>query len=328
MAAGALWVASFACAASNPPSRPRDATTVHASADASPVHAVAETAVPASRAVASDRTHHFARPAQWPPALLFPSIYDPGDASVSSGEGGDLRVTHHLADASYPEVAATWGEVLENGGFTRVAPCVEAPRHSCAWVGHDRRVGVDIGANGNGEVEATVQWLPVGHQPVSSLPGPCVKPPAQTREILVTSSGVDQQGEFRQASVRWLLSTTPLIDLDGDGQLDVVVPHAKDGTCPWEVPHDAYVMRGSCGHRIGTFVGFVDASSHVAGFDHGLRELHTAASWATRGGASLVPDHHTRSRRYAFDGQALRVVDDATRSGRCHHCSVSHCAAP
>jgi hypothetical protein len=196
------------------------------------------------------------------------------------------------------------------------------------WIGHGRTVGIEIGPGWDeGSVGASVQWLPPGHVPLARLPGPCVTPPERTREFEVHTGGIDQQGEFRQANSRWSLSTRPSIDLDGDGRADVLVPDAKRGDCPWEVPYDVYVMRGRCGHKLGTIVGGIDPVSFTSRFRNGLREVFTSADWASHGDA-LIPEHHTRERRYVFTGRTLRQVQDITRSGRCHHCGVSSCSEP
>jgi hypothetical protein len=195
------------------------------------------------------------------------------------------------------------------------------------WTGHDRLVVVAIRPRrGSDHVTVSVQWLPIGHTPPTHLPGPCVEPPERQRELLIISSGVDHGGEFRRVRTRSTLTSHPAIDVDGDARLDVLVPHASGGACPWDVPHDVYVMRGTCGHKIGTIAGPLDAPTHTTTFHSGIREIRTSASWASTGKAEMVPDHHTRARSYRFDGQMLRQIQDDTRSGRCHHCSVSSCS--
>lgn len=269
----------------------------------------------------------FERPPSWPPELVFPDGFDPADTSLTVGEIGDLRLWQTVEGTTIDALATAWAQALEANGYSLREPCAQQPTHACAWTGHDRVVALEVAPGWrDGSVGATVQWLPAGHRPLAHLPGPCVKPPQRTREIDVRSSGIDQQGEFRQGEAHWSLSTRPSVDLDGDGRLDVLVPHAKLGSCPWEVPHDVYVMRGACGHRLGTVVGSIEEPTFTAPFHKGLRDIHTSASWAS--GARLVPEHHTRERRYVFDGRALRLVQDLHRSGQCHHCGVSSCTEP
>jgi len=165
-----------------------------------------------------------------------------------------------------------------------------------------------------------------GPRPGHATARACVTPPVNRRSLEVLAEGTDQSGNFRSSNTRHEVVTRPSADVDGDGRLDVFVPHATQGDCPWEVPHDVYVMRGDCGHRIGTIVGDTDLDTHLAGFHRGIRRIDTEGSWATRGMDSPIPDHHARTRAYTFDGRRLKKTADETQSGRCHHCGVVTCS--
>lgn len=269
----------------------------------------------------------YPRPAEWPAAALYPATFDPARASLLVGDHGDLRIEHHLEDAKLAAVVATWTEELTRGGFTPREPCTDAATYACVWIGHDRLVVIaawpDSRTTG---VHAAVQWLPVGHVATTRLPGKCVTPPIVTRTMQVSARGIDQDGESRSGSSVHEVTTRPGADIDGDAQLDVLVPHAKQGKCPWDVPHDVYVMRGECGHKVGTIVGQIDDETSMSAFRKGLRRIHTHASWADHGSKSAVPEHHTRSRVFTFDGVRLKKTSDATRTGQCHHCGVVSCS--
>ncbi len=70
-------------------------------------------------------------------------------------------------------------------------------------------------------------------RPRASLPGPC-------EDVTLARRQTDAASRFG-----------PIydVDLDRDGQLDVYVPRAEGDRVVW----DARVMRGSCGHLVGTF---------------------------------------------------------------------------
>lgn len=269
----------------------------------------------------------FERPAEWPAALVFPEGFDPENTNVLVGERDEIQISHWLANSTVADAVAAWSAALSASGLEARTPCTPSPNYACVWSKGDRVVAMSVvGGPDPGDVSATVHWLPTGHVPATRLPGPCVTPPEQRRALVVTSAGIDQQGEFRQARTGFELTTHESLDVDGDGTADRFVPHAKIGACPWEVPHDVYVMRGKCGHRVGTIIGNLDAETTIAPFRKGLREIHTSASWATHGAKSPIPEHHTRTRHYRFDGRRFRELSDKTSTGTCHHCGVASCS--
>ena len=267
------------------------------------------------------------RPAAWPAAVLVPAGFDFGRAALTVGDGGDLVLRHSVQDTTSAAVAERWTETLTAGGYTARAPCTQPPGYSCTWIGPDRIVelSAEPGWADRG-VDVVVHWLPAGHTPVARLPGPCVKPPQRARTIDVVSMGIDQFGERHQDSSYWRMGSDVGADLDGDGAPEIYVPHASQGRCPWDIPHDVYVMRGACGHLVGTIVGTLDDdATRLSRFEHGLRVAHTRASWTSHVREHPDPVHHTRTWTYTFDGRRLRQTDASAGDGVCHHCGVTRC---
>jgi hypothetical protein len=288
-----------------------------------------ESSSTSTRVIESERTitvsadTSFERPFEWPEAVVFPSGIDPVQARVTDAVTGDLLVEHDASSIDAEELAARWDETFRSRGFEPRESC-DPPPGICVYASDERVASLHMVTRGETS-RMTVHLLPPGHVPLSRLPGPCVEPPSRTRDVMVHASAVDQSGERREGSVRWRIEGHAGPDLDGDGRPEWFVPHETSKTCPWEIPHDVYVMRGTCGHKVGTVIGQLDVSTHTAPFRKGIREVHTTATWATHGRVSPHPEHHTRMRTFIFDGKRLRRTRDDTRTGRCHHCGVVRC---
>ncbi len=304
-----------------------------------------------------------ARPEAWPEPLPWAKSPYPERTQVVASEAGDLSLEMTLTMAPVIEVARPWLEGLRAQGFVEARPCTideAAATLSCAYrqsrdPDGERLALLDLDPGSGGPTSATIELslhlLPPGHRPRQDLPGRCVPPPARERRVKVDSSGIDQSGEHHRSSRDWHLSTYPTFDLDGDGVQDVLVPATKAGACPWDIPMDVYIMRGACGHRVGTVVGRLRGETATAPFVRGLREIRTRAEWADfdmapsgaddpppaggdsdsdsddakRRRHSFIPSHHTRERLYRFDGKTLRVISDHDSVGTCHHCATSSC---
>ncbi|MCX4244025.1 hypothetical protein [Paraliomyxa miuraensis] len=270
----------------------------------------------------------YTNPAEgWPAELPWVSDADLSYAEVQVSQAGDVRVRWSAPTARLQEVGTRLQQGLVQAGYTASEPCELRPGEGCRLRLGDRLVVLSAGITypGSETINVTLQLLPAGHRPLARLPGRCVVPPSRKDTVIVSASGIDQEGEARYAESRWSVDTAPGPDLDGDGVPEVYVPRESKEPCPWNVPHDVYVMRGSCGHRVGTIVGPVDDETNVAPFVKGLRAIHTSAEWAAFDGDFGVPNHHTRTRRYEFDGSKLRKRAEDEREGKCHHCGVEHC---
>lgn len=258
-----------------------------------------------------------------------PWIADPAleHPEAQASEAGDVRVRWWVLTAELEALGPRLVTALAELGHVASGPCDLRGGGPCRFRSDDRLAVLSTHTSYAGAERAavTLHLLPAGHRPLARLPGPCVVPPTREGTILVSASGFDQQGEFRQGQLEWALRTHAGPDLDGDGEPERYVPHAAKGRCPWDVPHDVYVMRGDCGHRVGTIVGPVAEETSLARFVGGLRVITTVAEHSAYDGDFPEPNHHTRTRRYELRGGKLREVADEHRAGKCHHCAVEHC---
>jgi hypothetical protein len=270
----------------------------------------------------------FTRPQEWPSDVVFPLEHDPKWIRPVVGEAGDVRIELTLTTTDVAGPLADWRRALADAGYEERAPCEVTERSArCGLFGQNRR-GLLLLTRPTVDperVHTSLHLYPSGHEPVASLPGACVKPPEVSRRFESDVSGIDQEGESFFARLGYVVGAWDAVDLDGDGVLDRFVPRPKGGRCPWEVTFDVYVMRGECGHLVGSVTGDFAQESHVAGFVRGLRAITTRSEWATHGSKRPLPEHHSRTRRYVFDGKQLRERSDDTRTGVCHHCGVASC---
>ncbi|HEX5503429.1 MAG TPA: hypothetical protein VFW96_12460 [Thermomicrobiales bacterium] len=123
------------------------------------------------------------------------------------------------------------------------------------------------------------------------LPGPCVPVPRVRNEV-----------HSRDGAARWVVEThtVPDLDLDGHGSPVVLVPAADPDLYPDTLRWTLYIMRGECGHAVGTIDGLDDPALE-AGESHGLRNLSTLrpSGPGPRGALVLTP--------YTFDGRRYRA---------------------
>ena len=178
-------------------------------------------------------------------------------------------------------------------------------------------------ALGNHQGSILVTPKPTATKP----PGACVKVPDVRHEIYLTSSAIDQEGEFRQGTAHWDLRTARLLDVDGDGLLDAFVPIApKKNSCPEDVSYRVYVMRGACGHDLGVVgPGSFHYSAPTVPLDaSGFRPL-TYESETTAYGKGPIPEMQTSTRAFAVTKGRYARTKETRTSGKCHHCARWSC---
>jgi hypothetical protein len=269
-----------------------------------------------------------APPEGWPteaPWLADPALEHP-EARASTA--GDVQVRWRVLTAELEALGPRMLAALVELGHTASGPCELGDGEPCLFRRDDRLVVLLARPDYSGARRATVtlQLLPAGHRPLARLPGACVVPPTREAGILVSATAIGHDGELLFDQRLWSVSTHAGTDLDGDGMPELYVPHDPKGRCPWDVPYDVYVMRGRCGHRVGTIVGPMADDTSVASFVGGLRVVTTVAEHSAYDGKFPEPNHHIRTRRYERRDGKLREVADEDREGKCHHCAVEHCS--
>jgi hypothetical protein len=180
------------------------------------------------------------------------------------------------------------------------------------------RASISFGPDG-GSISATLR-------PAASIPpGRCLPIPQLSHHVYVTSSGIDNDGEFHESVNRWLLDTFRGLDVDGDGIDDAFVPIAPNrNACPEEVSYRVYVVRGNCGHDLGVVgPGSVTPNPSTPLARSGYRPIVMQAEVASH--KHRIPDLYTTTRRFEVRGRRYKLVKQTRTGGQCHHCSTWSC---
>lgn len=160
-------------------------------------------------------------------------------------------------------------------------------------------------------------------------PGACVALPRPVWNATVHAGGVDQDGTYSQHQIRWRLTTARLLDVDGDAILDAFVPTHGARQCPEEGSWDVYVVRGGCGHALGTIgPGWFGLDAGLVPLDRSGHRPLTTESERTNGGARGIPEMVTTTKVHRVKRARYQVVSTKRRTGDCHHCAVWHCTTP
>jgi hypothetical protein len=186
-----------------------------------------------------------------------------------------------------------------------------------------RRAIVKLGEN-NGEI------VIVPHPTTSTPPGACVAIPAPVWDATVHAGGVNQEGEYNSRDITWRLTTTRMLDVDGDAILDAFVPNHGARQCPEEGTWDVYVVRGTCGHALGTIgPGWFGLDAALVPLDRsGYRPLTTESEHAKHGAHSPIPEMTTTTTVHRVKRKKYTLVSAKRRTGVCHHCAVWYCTTP
>ena len=160
-----------------------------------------------------------------------------------------------------------------------------------------------------------------------ALPGPCV--PVPRREFVVSrvmrqSSPVDHEYPA-ESSDNVGMSTHATLDVDGDGVQDMAVPEPVAQDCPTDGHYGLYVMRGECGHHVGTLVGRIDPKGDAKAGAGRLPELTTTVEYGEQPDPREPAVLRTDRRTYRFEGAAYREVSRTSSSAVCHHCGQVSC---
>ncbi len=291
-----------------------------------------------------DTSQNYPRGHYWPEDFVFPKELDTTHVQPREGEYGDIRVEHHVATRDIRGVARVWRKALKEAGYLETQPCREANNLITCIVERRDAVGVRRGRfeariypQADDFVAVSMQLYPVAHVALDAPPGACVIPPTTAFGFRMEVEARDEDAEpFRYVTGLEIGPIEP-IDLDGDGELDRFVPRKNAGKCPRDLIYDVYLMRGECGHLIGSLSGELRDDSHISKLSHGVRTLYTEERWGTykRGSKLGGEEHdrvfqprlsHHRVRQYRFDGTKLRMSSDKDKVEPCRMCSVASCA--
>ncbi len=165
-------------------------------------------------------------------------------------------------------------------------------------------------------------------------PGKCKPIPDRGYSWIMSGFGINQSGEGFNVRSNILHETHTTIDLDGDGVQDKMVPvvklRGKGRThCPGDTRWELWVMRGECGHKVGTVVGehLVWETWKAPFGPGGLKDLTTTTrSEPKRTGP--IPVVYTDERTYRYKNGAYREINHERSGGKCHHCPSLSCIGP
>lgn len=118
-----------------------------------------------------------------------------------------------------------------------------------------------------------------------------------------------------------------VLDLDGDGVRDAFVPEPQRGDCVDDMHIALYVVRGTCGHRVGVVVGRPETSAPATRRGGALLELVTTERETVQRDPRVPAVQRTHTRTYRFDGRAYRETRHTQRDAICHHCAQVWCEA-
>jgi hypothetical protein len=119
------------------------------------------------------------------------------------------------------------------------------------------------------------------------------------------------------------------VDLDGDGTRDAFVPEPQRGDCVDDMHVALYVVRGTCGHRVGVVVGRLETPAPSARRAGTLPDLVTTELETVQDDPRVPAVQRTHTRTYRFSGGVYRETRHTQSDSVCHHCARVWCdAAP
>ena len=163
-----------------------------------------------------------------------------------------------------------------------------------------------------------------GHAQVR-LKGKCGEAPLRTLRFQVDRGAITHGGGYRRELIDVRVESQLGHDLDGDGELDALVPTSDRARCPVDVTWTVYLARGGCMHAVGT-VGPGELVTWDLQIDRpGPRPLTLEAQRNALGDGGVIATK-TRS-EYVFDRGKSRYVRTKREEQRgvCHHCPTEEC---
>ncbi len=264
----------------------------------------------------ADAAQAFLRPAAWPEDLPLFQHMSPAHPPTETLVGFRLDAPRDRGAA----ILAAWLSAAKAAGYRVVL--VHDDAASLVTPGGER-FWVSVTSDGHGKLAGA---LGRARKSRPRAPGACVPVPKPDQTFNVHSSGISQDGELLESSQSWQVARHTA-DVDADGELDLLVPILKGNAtpCPWNLEYDVYVMRGTCGHRLGrvgpgapTLEGDVPDAS-------GFFRLKTESNEITYG-KRPIPESYDRVIDWAFRGKSYAKLAERKSGGQCHHCAVSSCS--
>lgn len=249
-----------------------------------------------------------------PPRIKAADVIKSIDAAVKQHPAKDRRVAIYAVTDPIDRTAVR--TALASRGYTILIDrsdqlVVEAKTHE--------RITIQLTAGGG-----RIFMTPTPATP-PAVPGPCVPIPQVTYDVDVEAHGIDTTGKDFAGSTHVTLATRFDLDLDGDGIDDALVPVAVPHACPESVEWRVMIVRGTCGHDVGTVSpGRVTLIGDGKPDGSGFAPLLTDAQ-ITKYGKRGVPEVTSWTRTFAVDNGAYQQTSQTRSGGECPHCGVSRC---
>ena len=163
-----------------------------------------------------------------------------------------------------------------------------------------------------------------GHAQVR-LKGKCGEAPLRTLRFQVDRGAITHGGGYRRELLDVRVESQLGHDLDGDGELDALVPTSDRARCPVDVTWTVYLARGGCMHAVGTVGPGELVTGDLQPDRPGPRPLTLEAQRNALGDGGVIATK-TRS-EYVFDRGKSRYVRTKREEQRgvCHHCPTEEC---
>lgn len=242
-------------------------------------------------------------------------------ARISARVGDSPRGATFIAvRGELQQIFAAWLDAAAARGFRVLAERGTTHVRAASLIdGDGRRASLLLQRDGDDELAGVFNF---GHHPQTTLRGPCVPIPTHFREFVVERQGIDQDGQGRAERVRARVEARLGQDLDGDGELDVLVPTDARATCPQDITWTVYLARGACGHAVGV-VGPGEIELYDDPLPPGPRPLVFRAQTQALTDEGLMTT--TIVSTYSFRGGRYVRTDRARERWGCHHCPLETC---
>lgn len=262
----------------------------------------------------------------WPPdvpPLANARVIEVARISANVGDS-PTAATYVVAPGDVHAVTAAWIASAQQHGFRVLAERSNDRVHVASLIdGAGRRANLLMQVDEQGTVAG---MFGRGTHAQLPLKGKCGEAPLRTRRFKVDRGAITQNGGYRRELLDVRVESQLGHDLDGDGELDALVPTGDPARCPVDVTWTVYLARGGCMHAVGTVGPGELATWDLETDAPGPRPLTLEARRNALGDGGVVSTQ-TRS-TYTFDRKKSRYVRTKREEQRgvCHHCPTEECA--